>query len=269
MACEECTSAEVEVDFVLDGTAAVHQEDNGDLIIEGIAANTVLDRMDEAFEPGAFDEGIKAFMQNPQLVYHHQYDKPLGRVLELRPEGGTLFAKAVVRKPAAGSWAEDIYNRILVGDLKAFSVGGKWHRREGPDGRPRIWKADMAELSITPLPVNPSTLFEVAGKALGVPGNEDAPLSAEDEGFLARAVEALDRLVGAFEGKAAPTAEQRKKFGMAGGEFPIWHCGNGPGGVGAAKADIGRTKLDKAAVKAHIARRAKALGCPEKGKFDD
>lgn len=159
--------ADFQLDFSLDGKAEVHEQD-GDLIIEGYAANWLMDRQDEAFEPGAFEHGLKSYIQtNPILVYHHQYDKALGQVLEADVRADGLWVKARVDKPTPGSWAEDVYAKIKRGTIRAFSVGGRFHRRTGADGRPRIYKTDFAELSVTPLAINPSTLFSVAGKAFG------------------------------------------------------------------------------------------------------
>lgn len=149
--------------FVLDTKASVTEQDD-ELVIEGYASDFDEDRQDEAFEPGAFDRAIKSFMENPVLLYHHDFAKALGRVLDLKRDGKGLFMKAVLDKPAPGSWAEDIYNKVRSGSIKGLSVGGRFHRKNTEAG-PRIHRADLMEISVTPMPVNPRTLFAVAGKA--------------------------------------------------------------------------------------------------------
>lgn len=167
--------ANFEFAFTLDGKAVTTEQEDGSLIIEGLAADFGLDRQDEAFEPGAFEAGIKSFMEtNPILLYHHKYDTALGRVLEANIIPAGLHVKALVDAPEPGTIIADYVRKIRAGTLKAFSVGGRFFRRQTPNG-PRIFKCDMAELSITPLPVNPRTLFAVAGKAF-----ETAP-EAEEE----------------------------------------------------------------------------------------
>jgi HK97 family phage prohead protease len=176
------TEAPFQFDFLLDGKAVV-EEDDTHLIVEGYAADFGFDRQDEAFEPGAFDEGMKAFMAtNPIVCYHHKYDQALGEVLEWEKKAEGPWVKVRVDKPAPNTPLTDVYQKIKSGVIKGFSIGGRFHRRKGADGRTRIHKCDVAELSITPLPINPRTLFAVAGKAFG----EDPEMDAIEE--------SLDRL---------------------------------------------------------------------------
>lgn len=178
------TEAPFTHDFLLDRKAVHEVEDH--LIVEGVAADFGFDRQDEAFEPKAFDEGMKAFMKsNPVVLYHHHYDQALGKVLEWEHRGTEIWAKARIEKPEPGTTLADVYNKIKSGVIRGFSIGGVFHRREGPDGKPRIHTAEVAELSVTPMPINPRTLLDVAGKAFG----EDPDLEAAES-----AVERLSTL---------------------------------------------------------------------------
>lgn len=160
-------SAKFLFDFIPEGKSAqVIEEEDGSLTIEGYGADFDVDRQDEAFEPGAFERGLKNYLEtNPVLCYHHQFDKALGRVVSAEVDGSGVHIKAQVDKPAAGSWAEDVYNKIKSGTIKAFSVGGIFRRKLTENG-PRIHDVDIAEWSVTPVPINPRTTFNVvAGKA--------------------------------------------------------------------------------------------------------
>lgn len=194
------TEAPFQLDFVLDQKAAVSVDsDSGDLYIEGYASDFGTDRQDEAFEPGAFEKGMEAFMRNPVLCFHHQFDKALGQVEQFEHRKDGLWVKARLDKPTAGSWAEDVFEKVKRGTIKAFSVGGRFKRRApDADGRQLIHEADIAEISVTPLPVNPRTLFAVAGKAFG----EDPDLTAVLE-RLDAAGKALDGLGEALDERAA------------------------------------------------------------------
>lgn len=195
-------SARFNYDFLLDAKSDVqyHEAENGDLFIEGYASDFGVDRQDEAFEPGAFDRGLKSFMDtNPILLYHHKYDSALGQIVDSRLDQKGLWVKARVDAPATGSWAEDVFNKIKRGTIKAFSVGGIFKRRMTPQG-PRIFDCDLGEISVTPFPVNPRTTFAVAaGKAFedaAVPVKPDVPdaVREEDEEMVRLAIETLERV---------------------------------------------------------------------------
>lgn len=179
--------------------------ESGDLYIEGLASDFDLDRQGEAFEPGAFQKGLKSFMDtNPILLYHHKFDQALGQVVaaDLSPEG--LHVKARVDKPATGSWAEDVFNKIRRGTVKAFSVGGIFKRHMTPKG-PRIFDVDLGEVSVTPFPVNPRTTFAVvAGKAfegIEIPDkpNVEGEVRGEDEEMAAHAASLLKNIFDQIE----------------------------------------------------------------------
>jgi len=170
------TEAPFTYDFTLEGKGAVRDEDDH-LILEGLAADFDFDREDEAFEPGAFDEGMKSFMsRNPIVCYHHKYDLALGQVLEWESKAQGPWVKVRVDRPEPHTPLADVYNKIKSGVIRGFSIGGRFHRRTDEQGRTRIHKCDVAELSVTPLPINPRTLFAVAGKAFG----EDPDLDAAE-----------------------------------------------------------------------------------------
>lgn len=184
------------------------------LIIRGIAAEFGIDRDGEAFDPGAFDAGVKSFLEtNPILSYHHA-TKPstdgepprylqLGRVTRLDRKAHGMEMEAEIPRPTAGSWAEDIYNKVRDGYIKGLSVGGAFKRRWTEKG-PRIFGVDLQEIALTPLPVNPRTLLTAVVEGKAVDGEaihwqpvDDAP---SDEKFLAGW--ALEERLAALEGIA-------------------------------------------------------------------
>lgn len=191
--------AQFQYDFFLDQKAhSVTEDENGDLFIEGYASDYGLDRQEEAFEPGAFEEGLKAFMEtNPIMLYHHKFDQALGQFVDARIDQKGLWVKGRVDKPEPGTWAADVYNKIKKGTIRAFSVGGIFRRRQTPNG-PRIFKCDLGEISVTPFPVNPRTTFALAG-AKAFDGVEipslppvDGEVREDDEWMVKEAVRMLE-----------------------------------------------------------------------------
>lgn len=193
-----------------DGTPGqlVTEADNGDLIIEGYAAVfDGQDRQGENFMDGAFQRGIKSFLDGQAgLCYHHKHDKLLGKVLDLREEEGKgLKMKARVdgaikTHPELGTY----YNQIKNGSLNALSVGGFFRRTLTSAGR-KIADMDFTEISVTPVPVHSGTHFAVvAGKALddmdAAPAREE---NSEIDAILDSVLERLNSI--SFDTKALPS----------------------------------------------------------------
>lgn len=196
-------------DAVVIDPDAIAELDDGDLLIEGWAANFEgLDRQDENFTDGAFKRGIKAFLANGgPLCYHHKHDVALGSVLALEEvEGKGLKMKARVDKQEPASPHYHLYNGVRKGTLKGLSVGG-FFKRKLTDSGYKICDMDFTEISVTPVPVHPQTSFSViAGKALESEENLDPTEDKESEALkeLNRAAAALTALVETVEGKALP-----------------------------------------------------------------
>lgn len=187
-------SAPFQLDVLLDAKAVVSEAAGGDgLWIEGWASDFEVDRQDEAFEPNAFTKAIAEYLKNPVLLYHHKADIAVGQVKDLKlVDGKGMYVKAWLDKPAEGTKEANIYNKVLSKTIRAFSVGGIFRRKMTPRG-PRIHDVDLREISITPLPVNPRSLFEVAGKAFGLEPDLSAHVEALSALLDAQA-EAVEKL---------------------------------------------------------------------------
>lgn len=237
-------SAPFTFDFALDGKAVVEapEEENAGLRIEGYAAGFDTDRMDEAFLPGAFNKGLERFMAtNPVLCYHHHYDQALGVVEEAKLDGKGLFVKAKLDSPEPGTPLADVYNKVKSGTIKGFSVGGIFKRKATPKG-PRIHTADIVEISVTPLPMEPGSLFALAGKAFGT------------EPDLGQHIEALSALFDSLEeltGKAMAS-------GYMGTDKPTIAT---PGDVAKAVDRATGGVEQEEALREHIMNMAKVLDC--------
>ena len=172
---------------------------SGDLLIEGMAADfSGLDRQDENFIEGAFQRGIKSFIEgHASLNYHHKHDLGIGKVLDLREVPGKgLFLRARVDYQPESSPLRYIYNAIKKGTYSGLSVGGFFKRKLTADGW-RIGDMDFTEISVTPVPVHPRTGFAVvAGKAMTDRAAvlDQVAREAELLGLRLRLLAAVDRI---------------------------------------------------------------------------
>lgn len=196
--------------FLVEGKALgshadIEELEDGDLVIEGWASDfNGVDRQGENFTDGAFAAGIKDFLEHGgSLCYHHQYDKVLGKVLDLEEvEGKGLRIKAridgaIKNHPELGT----IYSQVKRGTLRGLSVGGFFKRVMTPRGV-RIGNCDFTEISVTGVPIHSRPNFAVvAGKALQsddvVPTEADFPTDQ-----LAAALENVTKALDAAEGKS-------------------------------------------------------------------
>ncbi len=144
-------------------------ESSGDtLVISGLASNFDLDRQQDQMARNAFDRGLKKYLtSNPVLLYSHRPGMPMGRVTkgEVRPEG--LFVEAELPRPEPGTEAANIWRLVKAGVIRAFSVGGVFHRKV-IGGINTIVDCDLREVSVASIGAVPGALFSVqAGKAFG------------------------------------------------------------------------------------------------------
>lgn len=202
--------------FLLEGKAIdsppVEELEDGDLIIEGWAADfTGDDRQLENFTNGAFERGVKSFLNGTaSLNYHHKHDHVLGKVLELEeregaPGGGSgLWMRARVDGALKDSPLKHIYQQIKRGTLKGLSVGGFFKRAFTAGGR-KIVDVDLTEISVTNVPVHSRPAFAVvAGKALE-DFEDPSQVSTHETPDLTGLSDALDRLSESLGVKALPS----------------------------------------------------------------
>lgn len=199
-------------------TAPVVTElEDGDLLIEGWAANFEgIDRQGENFAEGAFQRGIKAFLDaGGPLCFHHKNDHGIGKVNRLEEvEGKGLWMEARVDKQEPSSPLYHIYNAIRKRTYKGLSVGGFFKRALTEAGK-RIMDVDFTEISVTPVPVHPKTGFAVvAGKALEnfdvAPIEPNVSETSPELETLNELVRNLEGFTQAVEAKALPKKHDPK-----------------------------------------------------------
>lgn len=171
------------LDFPIEGKAMPVADG---LVVEGYAAGFDTDRQGEAFQPDdSFERSLRRYLQsNPILCYHHHYDQALGVVEDARVDSKGLFIRARLDTPEPGTELADVFRKVKSGTIRGFSIGGRFKRQQTPGGA-RIYTAEIVEISVTPLPVEPGSLFTVSGKAITA-----EPMAKQIEAFS----EALDRL---------------------------------------------------------------------------
>lgn len=138
---------------------SVSQDEEGnDLIIHGMASTDDKDRVGDVIDPKAWHDGLKNYSTNPIILFNHDYNRPIGRAMEINPTGKGLELKAKISK-AAG----DVVGLIKDGVLGAFSVGFmvKDADYDSKSDTFVIKQAELLEVSVVSVPANQAAVFSV------------------------------------------------------------------------------------------------------------
>ena len=147
--------------FKLDSSIkSVEEDSEGELRIAGYASTNAMDRSADRILSTAWTKGgLKNFQTNPILLFNHNYDKPIGKVVEIVTDNTGLKIKGVISKSAG-----DIHNLVKEGVLSTFSVGFLIKDAEydkSVDGL-IVKDAELLEVSVVSIPCNQDATFSVA-----------------------------------------------------------------------------------------------------------
>lgn len=138
------------------------------VLIEGYASTADEDRHGDIILLSAWNaEVIAMYMENPVLLFNHDYRRPEGRVTEMAVDDRGLYVKAEV---IANS---EVGQRIAAGVIKTFSVGFRlkdYFFDEALDVF-KITALELYEISVVSIPANRSAQFNLAKSFEGALGD--------------------------------------------------------------------------------------------------
>ena len=146
--------------FNLTSTFKSHTEDDGSIMIKGMASTADFDRAGDSISADAWTKGgLNNFEKNPIILFNHDYNRPIGRATGLKSTDNGLELTAKISKSAG-----DVAELVKDGVLGAFSVGFRVKDAdylEETDGL-RIKDAELFEVSVVSVPCNQSATFSLA-----------------------------------------------------------------------------------------------------------
>jgi len=155
-------------------------EEGDDLHIQGMASTADKDRVGDTVEVSAWSKGgLDNYLNNPVILFNHDYNKPIGRAVSLGTNDKGLQLKAKIAKSAG-----QIGELIKEGVLGAFSVGFMVRDAEydeETDGY-KIKDAELLEVSVVTVPANQAATFSVAKSFDSVKEYEDFKKTFQQEG---------------------------------------------------------------------------------------
>jgi len=138
--------------------APATNEPSDSVYIEGYASTTDIDRQGDVVPASVWEAGIKNYLKNPIILAQHDYDDPVGRMVQHRVDSTGLWVKARI------SAAAEICNLVKDGVLTAFSVGFRVMDAEYNAATELfvIKQLELVEISIVSVPANQNTLFSLS-----------------------------------------------------------------------------------------------------------
>lgn len=145
--------------FHIGSTFKAFEEDD-EIFIRGMASTADTDRVGDIIEAAAWTKGgLKNYLNNPVILFNHDYNQPIGRAIELSTGDNGLQLKAKIAKSAG-----HVRELIKEGVLGAFSVGFRVKDAEylkESDGY-KIKDAELLEVSVVSVPANQAATFSLA-----------------------------------------------------------------------------------------------------------
>jgi HK97 family phage prohead protease len=146
--------------FKLDSTIKAIEEGDGELRIAGYASTDSIDRDSDRILPTAWTRGgLRNYEINPILLFNHDYNRPIGKVVEMSTDKKGLKIKGVISKSAG-----EIYDLVKEGVLSTFSVGFLVKDADydkSADGL-IVKDAELLEVSVVSVPANQDATFSLA-----------------------------------------------------------------------------------------------------------
>ena len=146
--------------FNLTSTFKSEAQEDGGVMIRGMASTAEFDRAGDSISADAWTKGgLNNFEKNPIILFNHDYSRPIGRAKKVTATNDGLHLEAKISKSAG-----DVAELVKDGVLGAFSVGFRVKDAdylEETDGL-KIKDAELFEVSVVSVPCNQSATFSLA-----------------------------------------------------------------------------------------------------------
>ena len=147
--------------FNLTSTFKALENDDGSVMIRGMASTADFDRAGDSISAEAWQKGgLKNFEKNPIILFNHDYDRPIGRATGMKAGPSGLELECKISKNAPGNVAELVKDGVLGAFSVGFRVKDADYIKE-TDGF-MIKDAELFEVSVVSVPCNQSATFSLA-----------------------------------------------------------------------------------------------------------
>jgi len=133
---------------------------DGSLELKGYASTFGnRDKQGDIIVPGAFDRSIERFMQDPKMLFEHNFNYVIGTFPEATIDHKGLKVRGIVFNDPR---YRKVREKIQSGEYSSFSIGGYFTRRQVGEEK-YIVDVDLREISVVKNPANEFAAFTVQG----------------------------------------------------------------------------------------------------------
>jgi len=148
--------------FVDWDTKQITKDASGKMIIKGFANTSDKDRIGDVVLPTAFEKSLPEYMDNPVILFQHNWDKLIGKCLKAdvikEGEQQGLYIECEISNAKD---VEEVKTKIGEGSLKTFSIGYNEVEAEYDEesGVNVVKELELLEISVVTIPCNPKAKF--------------------------------------------------------------------------------------------------------------
>lgn len=147
--------------FNLTSTFKALENDDGSVMVRGMASTADFDRAGDSISAEAWTKGgLKNFEKNPIILFNHDYDRPIGRATGMKAGPNGLELECKISKSAPGNVAELVKDGVLGAFSVGFRVKDADYIKE-TDGL-MIKDAELFEVSVVSVPCNQAATFSLS-----------------------------------------------------------------------------------------------------------
>ena len=152
----------------------VEIKSDGERAFDFTISTASVDRYGDTIAVGGWK--LENFKKNPVVLWMHDNTRPpIAQAANVRVEGGALKARVVFDAPEIDPFAEQIFQKLKTGTIRATSVGFiplKYNHVDDPARRFGIdfLEQELTEFSIVTVPANAEALVDAQRAAPDVEG---------------------------------------------------------------------------------------------------
>lgn len=163
-------------------------------VLEFVGSNEFIDRDGEIISADGWD--LKNYKKNPVILFAHDYRQPaVAKATKISVQDGNLMFRVQFPEEKDYPFADTIYKLYKGGYMNATSVGfipKEWtNGAEGEKFRRKYTKQELLELSLVPVPSNPTAL--ITSRSLLDAWQKGVVDEKEWNGFTSKVLESVNK----------------------------------------------------------------------------